>query len=288
MGKTVTYRLSITPEYELKFTSVPPLQDAHYVICPVTFKADSKLPKGWTLKSTSPKVTLCKELTDLTNAGYWVEEDRGKQTIEGTENGNVTVYAFIEENATDAERDVVLELRPKGITAAAPATLTISQMCPSWNNGLGCERMEDGTYQWGFKWDSSMKVTYDMTKAGGTGALGPYRRWLMYIRIKYYSDEYQSYITYTSWLSQLQSVTIDFSKVPALNVANSSTDGQQNTLDMYNFNAIGDVTGLIQQLEEWGGVPDKPWPVNPAEYASRACAMKNVLFRIGRNTSDEF
>ncbi|MCI6489434.1 MAG: fimbrillin family protein, partial [Prevotella sp.] len=34
MGKTVTYRLSITPEYELEFTSEPQVQDAHYVIYP--------------------------------------------------------------------------------------------------------------------------------------------------------------------------------------------------------------------------------------------------------------
>lgn len=35
MGKTVTYRLSITPEYELKFTSTPDIVDAHYDIIPI-------------------------------------------------------------------------------------------------------------------------------------------------------------------------------------------------------------------------------------------------------------
>ena len=112
MGKTVTYRLSITPEYELKFVTEPTLQDAHYVIYPIKIKVDPMLVEknkkgevvggGWTLKSTSPKVTLCKELTELTSLGYWVEEDRGTQTIEGTETGEVTVYAFLEENITEA------------------------------------------------------------------------------------------------------------------------------------------------------------------------------------------
>ena len=286
MGKTVTYRLSITPEYELKFVTEPTLQDAHYVIYPIKIKVDPTLVDkdkkgkvvggGWTLKSTSPKVTLCKELTELTSLGYWVEEDRGTQTIEGTETGEVTVYAFLEENITDAERDIVLELSPKKYPSATSAKFTIKQLCPSWNTqGLGCERFEDGDYPWGFKWDSSMKITYDMSEAGGTGFWGPLRRWIMKIQIKYYGDKYKDYITYTEYILQLRSVTIDFSKVPNLDVADSPDDGNLNTWELYNFNGISDVTGLMAQLEEWGGKPDKVLEQNPAEYAARMCTMKN-------------
>lgn len=286
MGKTVTYRLSITPEYELKFVTEPTLQDAHYVIYPIKIKVDSMLVEknkkgevvggGWTLKSTSPKVTLCKELTELTSLGYWVEEDRGTQTIEGTETGEVTVYAFLEENITDAERDIVLELSPKKYPSATSAKFTIKQLCPSWNTqGLGCERFEDGDYSWGFKWDSSMKITYDMSEAGGTGFWGPLRRWIMKIQIKYYGDKYKDYITYTTYWAQLKTLTIDFSKVPNLDVADSPDDGNLNTWELYNFNGISDVTGLMAQLEEWGGKPDKVLEQNPAEYAARMCTMKN-------------
>lgn len=286
MGKTVTYRLSITPEYELKFTSESKVQDAHYVIYPIKIKVDPTLVDknkkgdvvggGWTLKSTSPKVTLCKELTELTSLGYWVEEDRGTQTIEGTETGEVTVYAFLEENITDAERDIVLELSPKKYPSATSAKFTIKQLCPSWNTqGLGCERFEDGDYPWGFKWDSSMKITYDMSEAGGTGFWGPLRRWIMKIQIKYYGDKYKDYITYTTYWGQLKTLTIDFSKVPNLDVADSPDDGNLNTWELYNFNGISDVTGLMAQLEEWGGKPDKKLEQNPAEYAARLCTMKN-------------
>lgn len=286
MGKTVTYRLSITPEYELKFVTEPTLQDAHYVIYPIKIKVDPMLVEknkkgevvggGWTLKSTSPKVTLCKELTELTSLGYWVEEDRGTQTIEGTETGEVTVYAFLEENITDAERDIVLELSPKKYPSATSAKFTIKQLCPSWNTqGLGCERFEDGDYPWGFKWDSSMKITYDMSEAGGTGFWGPLRRWIMKIQIKYYGDKYKDYITYTTYWAQLKTLTIDFSKVPNLDVADSPDDGNLNTWELYNFNGISDVTGLMAQLEEWGGKPDKVLEQNPAEYAARMCTMKN-------------
>lgn len=285
MGKTVTYRLSITPEYELKFVTEPTLQDAHYVIYPIKIKVDPTLVDknkkgdvvggGWTLKSTSPKVTLCKELTELTSLGYWVEEDRGTQTIEGTETGEVTVYAFLEENITDAERDIVLELSPKKYPSATSAKFTIKQLCPSWNTqGLGCERFEDGDYPWGFKWDSSMKITYDMSEAGGT-FWGPLRRWIMKIQIKYYGDKYKDYITYTTYWGQLKTLTIDFSKVPNLDVADSPDDGNLNTWELYNFNGISDVTGLMAQLEEWGGKADKVLEQNPAEYAARMCTMKN-------------
>lgn len=286
MGKTMTYRLSITPEYELKFVTEPTLQDAHYVIYPIKIKVDPTLVDkdkkgkvvggGWTLKSTSPKVTLCKELTELTSLGYWVEEDRGTQTIEGTETGEVTVYAFLEENITDAERDIVLELSPKKYPSATSAKFTIKQLCPSWNTqGLGCERFEDGDYPWGFKWDSSMKITYDMSEAGGTGFWGPLRRWIMKIQIKYYGDKYKDYITYTTYWGQLKTLTIDFSKVPNLDVADSPDDGNLNTWELYNFNGISDVTGLMAQLEEWGGKADKVLEQNPAEYAARMCTMKN-------------
>lgn len=286
MGKTVTYRLSITPEYELKFVTEPTLQDAHYVIYPIKIKVDPTLVDkdkkgkvvggGWTLKSTSPKVTLCKELTELTSLGYWVEEDRGTQTIEGTETGEVTVYAFLEENIERQNREVVLELSPKEYPSAPPVKFTITQIFPSWNtDGLGCERFEDGDYPWGFKWDSSMKITYDMSEAGGTGFWGPLRRWIMKIQIKYYGDKYKDYITYTTYWGQLKTLTIDFSKVPNLDVADSPDDGNLNTWELYNFNGISDVTGLMAQLEEWGGKADKVLEQNPAEYAARMCTMKN-------------
>lgn len=276
MGKTRTYRLSITPEYDLKFITEPTLQDAHYIIYPIKIKVDPILKGGWQLKSTSPKVTLCKELTDLTSLGYWVEEDRGTQTIEGTETGEVTVYAFIEENIEGNSRDLVLELTPKKYPSAKPVTFTIRQLCPSWNtNGLGCERFEDGQYPWGFLWDNDMKITYDMSEAGGNDWLKPFRRWIMKIQIKYYGDKYKKYITFTQSWGQLTSVTIDFSKVPNLDVANDPDDGNLNTWELYNFNGINDVTGLMAQLEEWGGKPDKTLPQNPAEYAARLCIMKN-------------
>lgn len=275
MGKTVTYRLSISPYYELEFTEDPGLQDAHYVICPIKIRS-KYLENGWTLTSKSPKVTLCKELTDLTSLGYWVEEDRGTLSISGKGDGEVTVYAFLEENIDRANRKVDLELKPKDYPKQAPVVYTLEQLFPSWNTeGLGCERLEDKVSPWGFLWDNDMKITYDMSDAGGHGILGPIRRWIMKLQIKYYGDKYQDYITYTTYWAQLKSLTIDFSKVPKLDVSDDPDDGNKNTWELYNFNGISDVTGLMKQLEDWGGKPDKKLPIDPAEYAARMCILKN-------------
>lgn len=269
MGKTVTYRLSITPEYELEFTSEPQVQDAHYVIYPIKIKVDPGLTGGWKLKSTSPKVTLRKNLTELEEVGYWIEEDRGTQTIEGTESGDITVYAFIEENVTNAERDVVLELSPKGFPSATPAKFTIRQLCPSWNtDGLGCERIEGKKYQWGFLWGDNMKMVY--TVPGWI-----LKKWWVEIVLTWFND-YGKYITVDrdSWSTSFR-VTIDFNKIPSPNVAKSPTDGKKNSSELYNFNGISDVSALIKRLENWGGTTNQTFPLNPTEFAVRAAVMKN-------------
>lgn len=269
MGKTVTYRLSITPEYELEFTSEPQVQDAHYVIYPIKIKVDPGLTGGWKLKSTSPKVTLRKNLTELEEVGYWIEEDRGTQTIEGTESGDITVYAFLEENVTNAERDVVLELSPKGFPSATPAKFTIRQLCPSWNaDGLGCERIEGKKYQWGFLWGDNMKMVY--TVPGWI-----LKKWWVEIVLTWFND-YGKYITVDrdSWSKSFR-VTIDFNKIPSPNVAKSPTDGKKNSSELYNFNGISDVSALIKRLENWGGTTNQTFPLNPTEFAVRAAVMKN-------------
>ena len=269
MGKTVTYRLSITPEYELEFTSEPQVQDAHYVIYPIKIKVDPGLTGGWKFKSTSPKVTLRKNLTELEEVGYWIEEDRGSQTIEGTESGDITVYAFLEENVTNAERDVVLELSPKGFPSATPAKFTIRQLCPSWNtDGLGCERIEGKKYQWGFLWGDNMKMVY--TVPGWI-----LKKWWVEIVLTWFND-YGKYITVDrdSWSTSFR-VTIDFNKIPSPNVAKSPTDGKKNSSELYNFNGISDVSALIKRLENWGGTTNQTFPLNPTEFAVRAAVMKN-------------
>lgn len=168
-GKTVTYRLSITPEYELKFTSIPEKVDAHYDIIPI--KVNTKYVKGnWTIKSNQPWVTIKSALTTYEQSGYWLKATgdyadycgyekvpvERKQTLDKTGNGETTLYLFVEENNSTTDRTVTLTLSTNGVDFA---TADIVQKCPIWKGDIGWEVLEDDeTFPFGFKWDR--KVTY--------------------------------------------------------------------------------------------------------------------------------
>lgn len=272
MGKTVTYKLSITPEYELDFTSEPTLQDAHYVIYPIKIKAKDVPAGSWTMTSSSPEVTLRTDLTALNQSGYWIEEDKGGQSITSTAMGeDITVYAFLTENVTEETREVELTLRPTTLPDAKPATFKIAQHCPSWNGNIGCERFEDGDYPWGFLWPKGMKIKYNMENAGLGDLI---RNALLNAYLEWFTD-YGQFITKETWLFSVTSVTINYDAIPQVAVAKDENNGLKNTLELYNFNGISDVSNLENILENWGGVPDQELPLNPEEFAARACAMKN-------------
>lgn len=275
-GTTVTYRISITPEYELEFISEPEIQDAHYIIYPIHIKAGDNIPDGsWTLTSTDPdNVTLRTDLTILTRRGFWVEEDKGTASITSTAVGDdITVYAFLTENAGEATREINLELKPTNSADAIPQTFTISQLCPSWNGDLGCERIEEYDegytgYPWGFLWDSSMKITYDAEE------VSIFDRIILFFYLGIINNK--DFVSQDiSILPYYHHVVIDFSKISPLDVAMSPSEGQQNTLDIYNFDGINDASSIMDMLEVWGIHPDKELPTNPTVFAARACALKN-------------
>lgn len=272
-GMTVTYKLSISPEYELEFTSEPELQDAHYVIYPIHIKAQDVPGGSWTITSTDPdNVTLRTDLTILTRRGFWIDEDKGDAIITSTTSGeDIIVYAFLTENAGEDTRNVQLELRPSNKPDAAPATFTISQLCPSWNGDLGCERIEDGDYPWGFLWPKGMTITYNMENAGLGDLI---RNALLNAFLSWFTD-YNQFITKETFLLSITSVTINYDAVPQVNVARDFNNGWKNTLELYNYNGLSDVSTLISVLEDWGGTTDDVLPLNPDYYAARACAMKN-------------
>jgi len=275
MGTTVTYKLSITPEYELEFVSQPEMQDAHYVIYPITIKSGDKLPAGgWTLTSNdAANVTFVEkdkfvnnDVQALVDAGYWLDGYNGTSTLTSTTTGEVQVYVFLKENATEADRNITLSLKPAAQGNYEAKEFSFTQYCPAWNNGIGVERIQDGDYPWGFSWDSNMKITYNL----GRG-LGPI---LASLYIKIFVN--YSYVT-SNWGGLLTDfkVTIDFSKVGTLTTATDLNDGNKNTWELYSFNGLNDASALMAQIESWGGVPDKTLPANPSEFAARACAMKN-------------
>lgn len=275
MGTTVTYKLSITPEYELEFVSQPEMQDAHYVIYPITIKSGDKLPAGgWTLTSNdAANVTFVEkdkfvnnDVQALVDAGYWLDGYNGTSTLTSTTTGEVQVYVFLKENATEADRNITLSLKPAAQGNYEAKEFSFTQYCPAWNNGIGVERIQDGDYPWGFSWDSNMKITYNL----GRGLVPILASLYIKIFVNY------SYVT-SNWGGVLTDfkVTIDFSKVGTLTTATDLNDGNKNTWELYSFNGLNDASALMAQIESWGGVPDKTLPANPSEFAARACAMKN-------------
>ena len=273
-GKTVTYKLSITPEYELEFISEPELQDAHYIIYPIHIKAGD-VPGGWTITSSDPdNVTLRTDLTILTRRGFWIEEDKGTASIRSTAQGDdITIYAFLTENAGEENRTVTLEMRPTNLPDAAPQTFTIEQLCPSWNGNLGCERIEEYDegftgYPWGFKWDSNMVITYDAEQVDVLSRI------ILFFYIELFNNDAFVHED-ISIIPYYHHVVIDFSKVSALDVGTNENDGRTNTWQIYNFDGINDASSMMQMLEEWGIKPDKELPTNPTIFAARTCALKN-------------
>ena len=277
-GKTVTYSLSITPEYELEFISEPELQDAHYIIYPIHIKAGD-VPGGWTITSSDPNnVTLRTDLTILTRRGFWIEEDKGTASIRSTAQGDdITIYAFLTENAGEENRKITLEMRPTNLPDVAPQTFTIEQLCPSWNGNLGCERLEEYDegftgYPWGFKWDSNMKITYDFGGIFSGWDNGIYKI-VSFVYINLFSN-YPWVSDETNWATHYL-VHFDFSKISPLNVAIDPDDGRKNTLEIYNFQGLNDASSFMQTLKEWGIEADKELELNPTVFAARTAAMKN-------------
>lgn len=184
MGTTVTYKLSVTPEYELEFSDIPTKVDAHYDIIPIKIHAKD-VEGNWTIASNQDWVTIKSALTSYEKDGYWlnatgdysaycssenVKVERQK-TLNKSGNGEVELYLFVSENSSTADRTVTLTLSKDGREAA---TVNVVQRCPNWQGDLGWEVIEeDLTLPYGFKWDR--KVTYQ--KSGFGFFSGPIEEW---------------------------------------------------------------------------------------------------------------
>lgn len=90
MGTTVTYKLSITPEYEMNIEVPTEAQDAHYITFPITVNVKD-YDGAWTLTSNlTNDVFFTQTKTELQEQGYWIDDDKGTNTISGTGSGNFT------------------------------------------------------------------------------------------------------------------------------------------------------------------------------------------------------
>ncbi|WP_302429152.1 fimbrillin family protein [uncultured Prevotella sp.] len=251
IGKTVTYRLSITPEYELKFTSTPDIVDAHYDIIPI--KVNTEYVQGnWTIKSNQPWVTIKSALTTYEQSGYWLKATgdyadycgsenvpvERQQTLDKTGNGETTLYLFVEENNSTKDRTVTLTLSINGVDFA---TADIVQKCPIWQGDIGWEVLEDDeTFPFGFKWDR--KVTYQ--KKGFNFFSGSIEAWWIKQTFKKQPNNFWEWIAsifvpqtvpYVTVSNSGNTVTftVDYSEMDEIS-AISTDDGLENTWNLYS------------------------------------------------------
>ncbi|HAC20804.1 MAG TPA: hypothetical protein DCF91_01740 [Porphyromonadaceae bacterium] len=284
IGKTVTYKISITPDYELDFIEASTPQDAHYVIYPIKIKADPALTNGWTLTTSSDWVTLRTDLSALQKEGYWTSNERGEKSISGNPGSEITVYAFLDENVTDATREAELTLQPTG-SQASQAKFTISQLCPSWNgNGVGAERIEEnngGPYPWGFKWNR--KVTY----TDKTPFICLFRKWVA----DYFVGKYgaHKYVTVEYDIRSKLKVVIDYGKLNNLdNNAQDLLDGLKNTKELFHFEGVGSISQLETLFDGWSikkeSTGDSATDVE--NFAAKMCVKKNKFTKVTETGSD--
>lgn len=270
MGTTVTYKLSITPEYEMNIEVPTEAQDAHYITFPITVNVKD-YDGAWTLTSNlSNDVFFTQTKTDLQEQGYWIDDDKGANTISSTGSGSFTYHVYVTENIGDAARDLQFQITPT-VNGATPITATVQQLCPSWNGNIGCERIEDGAYPWGFLWDSNMTIKYTVPSLT-SDFIGHYISSLL---IDLSNVGQYNYVTIDRILLSIRSITIDFSKLTANGVAEDLDNGLQNTNDIYNYNGANGASDLIARLERYGCTPDKELPTNPSDFAAKSCVLKN-------------
>ncbi len=281
MGKTVTYRLSITPEYELNIDNVSEIVDAHYVIEPIKISLSNLEPNTkWTLTTkidgevyngTDVSVQL-ENLEDgalnVAKQGFWIDKyvaikrndngeiisktltnqsARGTATVSGTGNIETDAYVFIPENIGNSDRNITITLKVEGTSDADAATKTIIQKCPSWNgSNVGYERFEEnngGNYPFGFLWDR--KVTYSYK-----GFLALLFKWVAdsykTANVDYLKTSYNFGLFFTS----VSTATIDYTALNnSLNVGMSTEDGLDNTRKLYTFKNIGSISEMEQDFD---------------------------------------
>lgn len=270
MGTTVTYKLSITPEYEMSIDVPTDAQDAHYITFPITVNVKD-YDGAWTLTSNlTNDVFFTQTKTDLQEQGYWIDDDKGTNTISGTGSGSFTYHVYVTENIGDVARDLQFQITP-AVNDATPISATVQQLCPSWNGNIGCERIEDGAYPWGFLWDSNMTIKYTVPSVT-SDFIGHYISSLL---IDLSNVRQYNYVTIDRPFLSIRSITIDFSKLTANGVAENLDNGLQNTNDIYNYNGANEASDLIARLERYGCTPDKELPTNPSDFAAKSCVLKN-------------
>lgn len=250
----IKYKIGVRPDYTLEFESKAPVQDAHYVLCRTTVRAEG-IPKGraWTLTASASdgadvSVQLEKDLNPYVRNGFWLDREmdgdrvtdvsvRGGRSLKSTDTGSVEVCLFLPENVSDNDRTVTLSLAVEGAPVSETVMTTVVQKCPAWTSvGFGWEQMDDGHLApFGFQWDYKVAYIYPYTiRVTGSYSERNIRNRIQGIIDQYRAANYTDLVIYNhSLVAKRFYVQIDYSKLSDL-AGNgiSVTDGYKNTMEL--------------------------------------------------------
>lgn len=324
-GKTVTYKLSISPEYEFKLENENPVLDAHYDIL-LTKLIVSDIPAGkeWTVTAPTlndEKVTIQAQadMNSYAKQGYWTANyargttsgeleiagsARGETVYQGTGSGEFPIAVFVPENIGDALRTVELSVR-LDVSDDIVQTLTLTQLAPVWyGNSIGCERIEGEKVPWGFSWNDKFKIIYDLTGCDNRdrNEIRDYVVWTKRLKdlteipfiglifklifgndipdLSFVDVEESWHIGEPGdWLTYIMAdkITINLGSLSTSGIAESTTNGQKNTREIYNFKGIQFVNEIINRIQNIPGyqVTTEGEGVFPTNNASIACMKLN-------------
>lgn len=290
-GKTVTYKISISPEYEFKL-SEEQILDAHYEIYKTNLVV-SGVPEGtqWTISSPDDVAVTIQAQSDMNSwakQGYWTDRmmranssdsptdngsARGNASYSGTGSGEFPIAIFVPENIGDEKRSIALSVTVNG---SVVQTINIEQYAPSWyGSNIGCERLEGDMQPWGFYWSDDYTLTFDLKSCDKNGreSLRQYVEWTQglhdlseslllgwLIRLIFGDDIPDlSFIdmdkSNTEWWGGgiADEITINLGQLNTGNIAESTDNGQQNTRDIYNFQGIQLVNEIINRIQNIRG-----------------------------------
>lgn len=291
-GKTVTYKLSISPEYEFKLENENPVLDAHYdILLTKLIVSDVPAGKAWTVTAPTlnkEEVTIQKQddMNSYAKQGYWtanyargttsgkleiIGSARGETVYQGTGSGEFPIAVFVPENIGDASRTVELSVRLDDSDDIVQ-TLTISQLAPAWyGNGIGCERIESKQVPWGFYWDERFKIIYDLESCDDRISIRRYIEWTQglhdasdwpligwLIRLIFGDDIPDlSFVDIEEsgiWPNKkADKITINLGSLSTEGIAESVINGAQNTREIYNFEGIQFVNEIINRIQNIPG-----------------------------------
>lgn len=310
MGKTVTYKLTITPEYELEFISEPVEQDAHYLMYPIRVSASKLQGKEWTVSvdGTPDWVDLKWEsnLINLERQGFWIDNTdpnytaRRSATITQTADGEFILYAFLKENITGQDRTATLSVKV-GDEVIDRFEITQKSAISTGDKyvELFDDRVPDVTnltddtkpVPWGFAWNASDNehYLYVPVQGGGSGTDIP-QGWLDKLKaaleslgISYTDDPNAENMTVLiPGKKGGVNIYINMSSFTNIDgIALSETEGLKNTWEVYTMDGIGDLGKITQLMNIFPNVQPANGSmgdvVNPTEFAAYSALKKNMF-----------